>query len=91
MPHSLLPTWRHDTAVSINRHQIWNPHSDLPTCNIDWNLGPIHHLLWTDPVTYIIQTQALIIRFVLEHYVVITWYEETNKKILFSLDTVNYR
>ena len=39
--HSLLPTSRHETAVSINRLQIWNQHQLLPlsTTNLYRNLG----------------------------------------------------
>ena len=43
LPHSRLPTSRHETAVSIIRLQIWNQHHLLPfflsASNLDRNLG----------------------------------------------------
>ena len=41
LPHSLLPTSRHETAVSIIRLQIWNQDHlfPLPTSNLYRNLG----------------------------------------------------
>ena len=65
--HSLLPTSRHETAVSIKKLQIWNQYHLLPlsTSNLDWNLRVFTETLCC--TMFFFAEQAMLLEMLLLH------------------------